>query len=81
MSETTDGTMTESDQHISCQEVVELVTGYLESELPAAETALFEQHSTSARGVPGTWIRCAAPCGSSAGSRRRKPPPPRCASA
>ena len=44
MRETTDGTMTESDQHISCQEVVELVTGYLESELPAAETALFEQH-------------------------------------
>ena len=36
--------MTESDQHITCQEVVELVTGYLEGALPAAETALFEQH-------------------------------------
>ena len=36
--------MTESPDHISCQEVVELVTGYLEGALPAAETALFEQH-------------------------------------
>lgn len=36
--------MTESDEHISCQEVVELVTDYVEGELPAAETALFEQH-------------------------------------
>ena len=80
MSETTDGTMTESDQHISCQEVVELVTGYLESELPAAETALFEQHLNFCEGLSGTWTRCAAPCGSSAGSRR-KTCPPRCASA
>jgi hypothetical protein len=31
-------------EHISCQEVVELVTDYLEQALPADEAALFEQH-------------------------------------
>lgn len=36
--------MTESADHISCQEVVELVTDYLEKALPADEMALFEQH-------------------------------------
>ena len=30
--------------HITCQEVVELVTDYLERELPAHEASLFEQH-------------------------------------
>jgi predicted anti-sigma-YlaC factor YlaD len=36
--------MPESAEHISCQEVVELVTDYLETVLPAEEAALFEQH-------------------------------------
>jgi hypothetical protein len=36
--------VTESPDHISCQELVELVTGYLERLLPAGETALVEQH-------------------------------------
>jgi len=36
--------MTESDQHITCREVVELVTDYIESALVVDETALFEQH-------------------------------------
>jgi anti-sigma factor RsiW len=36
--------MTESGKHLSCQEVVELVTDYLEETLPADETTLFEQH-------------------------------------
>jgi anti-sigma factor RsiW len=36
--------MIESAEHITCQEVVELVTDYLESALPADEAALFEQH-------------------------------------
>jgi anti-sigma factor RsiW len=36
--------MAESAQHISCQEVVELITDYLEGALPAGDTALFEQH-------------------------------------
>jgi hypothetical protein len=36
--------MPESPDHITCQEVVELVTGYLEHALPGDETALFEQH-------------------------------------
>jgi anti-sigma factor RsiW len=36
--------MADSPDHISCQELVELVTGYLEGTLPADETALFEQH-------------------------------------
>jgi Putative zinc-finger len=30
--------------HITCNEVVELVTGYLERALPADEMTLFEQH-------------------------------------
>ena len=36
--------MTESTEHITCQEVTELVTDYFERALPADETALFEQH-------------------------------------
>jgi anti-sigma factor RsiW len=36
--------MTESADHISCQEVVELVTDYLDKALPPDEAALFEQH-------------------------------------
>ena len=31
-------------EHVSCQEVVELVTDYLEGALPAEEATLFEQH-------------------------------------
>jgi anti-sigma factor RsiW len=36
--------MTEPPDHISCRELVELVTGYLDGALPAEETALVEQH-------------------------------------
>jgi anti-sigma factor RsiW len=36
--------MTESDDHITCREVVELVTDYFEGKLPADEAELFEQH-------------------------------------
>jgi anti-sigma factor RsiW len=36
--------MPESAEHVSCQEVVELVSDYLEGGLPADEAALFEQH-------------------------------------
>ena len=36
--------VTESDQHITCHEVVELVTDYLEGALDAGQTSLFEQH-------------------------------------
>ena len=36
--------MAEHADHISCQEVVELVTDYLENALPAEEAAPFEQH-------------------------------------
>ena len=36
--------MAESPDHLSCQEVVELVTDYLERSLPAEDVALFEQH-------------------------------------
>ena len=31
-------------EHVSCQEVVELVTAYLERALPGDEAALVEQH-------------------------------------
>jgi anti-sigma factor RsiW len=36
--------MTESSEHITCQEVVELVTDYMEGALSPEETSLFEQH-------------------------------------
>ena len=36
--------MAESADHLSCQEVVELVTDYLEESLSAQDAALFEQH-------------------------------------
>ena len=36
--------MIESHDHITCQEVVELVTDYLEDALPAGQASLFEQH-------------------------------------
>jgi anti-sigma factor (TIGR02949 family) len=36
--------MTDSHDHITCSQVVELVTAYLERELPADDIALFEQH-------------------------------------
>jgi anti-sigma factor RsiW len=31
-------------EHMSCQEVVDLVTEYLDESLPADEASLFEQH-------------------------------------
>jgi anti-sigma factor RsiW len=36
--------MPHSPLHISCQEVVELVSDYLEEALPADEAAVLEQH-------------------------------------
>ena len=36
--------MSHSPLHISCQELVELVSDYVERALPAEEAALFEQH-------------------------------------
>jgi predicted anti-sigma-YlaC factor YlaD len=36
--------MASSAEHITCQEVVELVTDYLETVLPAEEAELFEEH-------------------------------------
>ena len=36
--------MPESPDRVTCQEVTELVTDFLEGALPADETALFEQH-------------------------------------
>ena len=36
--------MPESPDRVTCQEITELVTGFLEGALPADETALFEQH-------------------------------------
>jgi anti-sigma factor RsiW len=36
--------MTESSERITCQELTELVSDYIEAALPAHETALFEQH-------------------------------------
>ena len=36
--------MAEHHQHVSCQEVVELVSDYLEGALPEEEATLVEQH-------------------------------------
>jgi anti-sigma factor RsiW len=36
--------MAESHDHISCSELVELVTDYLEGALPADQRSLFEEH-------------------------------------
>ena len=36
--------MADAHEHISCQEVVELVTEYLEAALPQEKMSLFEQH-------------------------------------
>lgn len=36
--------MAERAPHMTCREVVELVTDYLEAALPAAEASVFEQH-------------------------------------
>lgn len=36
--------MAESVEHITCQELVELVNDYLDEELPPDDGALFEQH-------------------------------------
>jgi anti-sigma factor RsiW len=36
--------MRESDLHVTCEEVVELVTDYVEAALPPDEASLFEQH-------------------------------------
>jgi anti-sigma factor RsiW len=36
--------MAESHDHLSCQEVVELVTAYLDGALPSEDATLFEQH-------------------------------------
>jgi hypothetical protein len=38
------GSMTESRRHLTCQQVVELVTDYFEHALDVADTSLFEQH-------------------------------------
>jgi predicted anti-sigma-YlaC factor YlaD len=36
--------MAESHDHVTCREVVELVTDYLEGALASEEAAVFEQH-------------------------------------
>ena len=36
--------MSESADHITCQEVVELVTDYLDGALPSEQISVFEQH-------------------------------------
>src|SRR3954454_3819923 len=45
--------MAESHDHVSCTEVVELVTDYLERSLPPDEAALVEQHLNCCEGCVG----------------------------
>jgi len=42
--------MSQTFEHISCQEVVELVTDYLEGAMPPAEIVRFEQHLSVCEG-------------------------------
>ena len=42
-----------ADEHIACQEVVELVTDYLEGALPDIERARFEAHLAECDGCSG----------------------------
>ena len=42
--------MSESADHITCREVVELVTDYLEGVLPSEQVLRFEQHLNSCDG-------------------------------
>ena len=42
--------MAESADHVTCQEVVELVTDYLEGALSVEEAELFEQHVNFCQG-------------------------------
>ena len=42
--------MAKSSDHITCQEVVELVTDYFEGTLPVDEAELFEQHMNFCEG-------------------------------
>jgi anti-sigma factor RsiW len=42
--------MAESPDHLTCRELVELVTDYLEGALPAEELVLFEQHLNLCQG-------------------------------
>ena len=45
--------MTEIADQLSCQELVELVTAYLDDALPSAERARFEAHITDCDGCTG----------------------------
>ena len=42
--------MSQTFEHISCQEVVELVTDYLEGAMPPGEVARFEHHLSLCEG-------------------------------
>ena len=41
-----------------CQQVVELVTDYLEGALSEADRRRFERHLAGSRTAPSTWPRC-----------------------
>lgn len=45
--------MTEIAEQLSCQELVELVTAYLDDALPAADRARFEAHIAECDGCTG----------------------------
>ena len=45
--------MTEIAEQLSCQELVELVTAYLDDALPAADRARFEAHIADCDGCTG----------------------------
>ena len=62
---------------LSCREIVELVTDYLEGDLDADVTTALETHLDSAPAARGTWNRSARPSPRSAMSARTTCPPKR----
>ena len=50
-------------REISCQEIVELVTDYLEDALPRDERKAFEAHLRAVPTARTTSTRCARRCG------------------
>ncbi len=62
--------MAEARLHITCQEVVELITEYLEAALPPDETSLLEEHLNLCEGC----VRYAAQIRTTVEAVGRMPP-------
>ena len=66
--------MTESTDHITCQELVEQATDYLEGEMPVEELELLEQHVNFCEGCE--WYLDEMRRVIATGGKLREEPPP-----